>query len=57
MPEPDPENRVAIRIRSARPPIITVIGASPVGSYRLKDKRHAGLLKAPPAGQNMPVPA
>jgi CO/xanthine dehydrogenase Mo-binding subunit len=23
-------------------PIITVIGASPVGSYRLKDKRHAG---------------
>ena len=25
-PEPDPENRAAISIRSARPPIITVIG-------------------------------
>ncbi len=30
LPEPDPENRAAISIRSARPPIITVIGASPV---------------------------
>src|ERR1700736_5861854 len=29
LPEPDPENRAAISIRSARPPIITVIGASP----------------------------
>ena len=26
-------------------------------SYRLKDKRRAGLLKAPAAGQSMPVPA
>src|ERR1700720_3191875 len=26
LPEPDPENRAAISIRSARPPIITVIG-------------------------------
>ena len=32
LPEPDPENRAAISIRSARPPIITVIGASPVGA-------------------------
>src|ERR1700720_1141800 len=31
LPEPDPENRAAISIRSARPPIITVIGASPAG--------------------------
>src|ERR1700730_6414181 len=31
LPEPDPENRAAISIRSARPPIITVIGASPEG--------------------------
>jgi hypothetical protein len=31
LPEPGPENRAAISIRSARPPIITVIGASPVG--------------------------
>jgi hypothetical protein len=30
LPESDPENRAAISIRSARPPIITVIGASPV---------------------------
>ena len=30
LPDPDPENRAAISIRSARPPIITVIGASPV---------------------------
>jgi hypothetical protein len=35
LPEPDPENRAAISIRSARPPIITVIGALPVGT-RLK---------------------
>jgi hypothetical protein len=28
LPEPDPENRAAISIRSARPPIIAVIGAS-----------------------------
>jgi hypothetical protein len=28
LPEPDPENRAAISIRSARPPIITLIGAS-----------------------------
>ena len=27
LPEPDPENRAAISIRSARPPIITVIAA------------------------------
>src|SRR6478672_11344205 len=26
LPEPDPENRAAISIRGARPPIITVIG-------------------------------
>ena len=26
-------------------------------SYRLKDKRSAGLLKAPPLGQSMPLPA
>ena len=26
LPEPDPENRAAISIRSARPPIITVMG-------------------------------
>jgi hypothetical protein len=26
-------------------------------SYRLKDKRRAGLLKAPPLGQSMPLPA
>jgi hypothetical protein len=26
LPEPDPENRAAISIRSARPPIITVTG-------------------------------
>src|SRR5260370_38044748 len=32
LPEPDPENRAAISIRSARPPIITVIGASPGGA-------------------------
>jgi hypothetical protein len=32
LPEPGPENRAAISIRSARPPIITVIGASPVGA-------------------------
>src|SRR6476619_853164 len=30
LPEPDPENRAAIIIRSPRPPIITVMGASPV---------------------------
>jgi hypothetical protein len=30
LPEPDPENRAAISIRNAQPPIITVIGASPV---------------------------
>jgi hypothetical protein len=29
LPEPGPENRAAISIRSARPPIIAVIGASP----------------------------
>jgi hypothetical protein len=32
LPEPDPENRAAISIRSARPPVIAVIGASPVGA-------------------------
>jgi hypothetical protein len=26
-------------------------------SYRLKDKRGAGVLKTPAAGQSMPVPA
>jgi DNA replication protein DnaC len=26
-------------------------------SYRLKDKRRAGVLKAPVVGQSMPVPA
>src|SRR5260370_13496439 len=31
LPEPTPENRAAISIRSARPPIITVIGTLPVG--------------------------
>ena len=30
MPEPDPESRAAISIRSARPPIITVIAGSAV---------------------------
>ena len=33
--ERDPENLAAISIRSTRPPVITVIGASPVGA-RLK---------------------
>src|ERR1700738_4663690 len=38
LPEPDPENRAAISIRSARPPIITVIGASPVGARLNRDE-------------------
>jgi hypothetical protein len=32
LPEPGLENRATISIRSARPPIITVIGALPVGT-------------------------
>jgi hypothetical protein len=38
LPEPDPESHAAISLRSARPPIITVIGALPVGA-RLKRHR------------------
>ena len=38
LPEPDPENLAAISIRSARPPIITVIGASLVGARLNRDE-------------------
>jgi hypothetical protein len=57
LPDPDPENRAAISIRSARPPIITVIGASPVDA-RLKchplptrDDTDRGLSSEPRSGR------
>src|SRR5271165_2592397 len=53
LPEPGPENRAALSIRSARPPIITVIGASPC-RRRINARSPAGgngTVEKPAAGE------